>query len=61
MKIIIFEADKEELAANRRVADTIVDALTNFLDSFTRLDAFSNSDSDSDINNNEDNEDNEEE
>ena len=51
MKIIIFEADKEELAANKRVADTIVDTLSSFLNSFTRLDAFSNSDSD--INNNE--------
>lgn len=37
MKIIILEADKEELAANRRIADTIVDVLTNFLDSFTVL------------------------
>lgn len=48
MKIIIFEANKEELAANKRVADTIVDTLTTFLDSFTKLSEYSND------NNNED-------
>lgn len=41
MKIIMFEANKEELAANKRVADTIVDTLTNFLDSFTVLNNYS--------------------
>jgi hypothetical protein len=49
MKIIIFEANKEELAANKRVADTIVDTLTTFLDSFTKLSEYSNNDN----NNNE--------
>lgn len=42
MKIIIFEASKEELAANKRVADTIVDTLSTFLDSFTKLSEYSN-------------------
>lgn len=51
MKIIIFEANKEELAANKRVADTIVDTLTTFLDSFTKLSEYSSND-----NNNEDKE-----
>lgn len=51
MKIIIFEANKEELAANKRVADTIVDTLTTFLDSFTKLSEYSNY-----SNNNEDKE-----
>lgn len=37
MKIIILEADKEELAANKRVADGIVDTLVTFLDSFVKL------------------------
>jgi len=42
MKIIIFEANKEELAANKQVADTIVDTLSTFLDSFTKLSEYSN-------------------
>lgn len=37
MKIIILEANKEELAANKRVADVIVDTLTTFLDNFAKL------------------------
>lgn len=55
MKIIMFEADKEELAANKRVADTIVDTLTTFLDSFTKLSEYSNYSND-DNNNDEDEE-----
>lgn len=47
MKIIILEANKEELAANKRVADVIVDTLTDFLDNFanihnSNLDKFAN-------------------
>ena len=57
MKIIIFEANKEELAANKRIADTLVDTISTFLDSFTRLSNYSNSnmfvDDDSDDSNNE--------
>lgn len=37
MKIIILEANKEELAANKRVADVIVDTLTTFLDNFANI------------------------
>lgn len=37
MKIIILEANKEELAANKRVADVIVDTLTTFLDNFAKI------------------------
>lgn len=62
----MFEASREDLAANRRVADTIVDALSTFVDSFARPDAFSSINPDafsslnSNISNGEDNEDNEE-
>lgn len=37
MKIFIIEANKEELAANKRVADVIVDTLTTFLDNFANI------------------------
>lgn len=37
MKIFIIEANKEELAANKRVADVIVDTLTKFLDNFANI------------------------
>lgn len=36
MKIIIMEATAEELKANKRVADAVMDALTNFADSIVR-------------------------
>lgn len=36
MKIIILEATAEELSANKRVADALVDALTNMCDSIAR-------------------------
>lgn len=37
MKIIILEATAEELRANKRVADAIVDALSDMCDSISRL------------------------
>ena len=37
MKIIILEATAEELSANKRVADAIVDALTRACDNISRL------------------------
>lgn len=37
MKILIIETNKEELEANKRVADGIVDTLVTFLDSFVKL------------------------
>lgn len=37
MKILIIETNKEELAANKRIADGIVDTIVNFLDSFVKL------------------------
>ena len=37
MKIFIIETNKEELAANKRVADVIVDTLTKFLDNFANI------------------------
>ena len=37
MKIIILEATADELSANKRVADAIVDALTNMCDSIARI------------------------
>ena len=37
MKIIILEATAEELRANKRVADAVVDALTDMCDSISRL------------------------
>lgn len=37
MKIIILEATAEELRANKRVADAIVDVLTNMCDSIARI------------------------
>lgn len=37
MKIIILEATAEELRANKRVADAIVDALTNMCDNIARI------------------------
>lgn len=37
MRIFIIEANKEELAANKRVADVIVDTLTTFLDNFANI------------------------
>ena len=37
MKVIILEATAEELCANKRVADTIIDALSNMCDSIARI------------------------
>ena len=37
MKILILEASAEELSANKRVADAIVDALTNMCDSIIKI------------------------
>ena len=37
MKIIILEANAEELRANKRAADVISDALVGFLDSIVRV------------------------
>ena len=37
MKILIVEASAEELQANRRVADAIVDAITNMCDTIARV------------------------
>lgn len=41
MKILMIEATAEELRSNKRVMDTIVDALNNFTDSIVYPDAFS--------------------
>lgn len=37
MKVIILEATAEELCANKRVADAIIDALSNMCDSIARI------------------------
>lgn len=37
MKLIYIEATDKDLAANKRVADTLVDALSGFVDCFTRV------------------------
>ena len=42
MKILIIETNKEELEANKRVADGIVDTIVTFLDSFVKLTDYSN-------------------
>jgi len=52
MKIIMIDANKDELAANKRVADTIVDALANFLDNFTVPNSYVKTLYDNDNNNN---------
>ena len=38
MKIIMIEATAEELSANRRIMDSIVDAFSNFTDAIIRGD-----------------------
>ena len=37
MKIIIVEATADELKANKRVADSIIDAFTSFADNIIKL------------------------
>ena len=37
MKMIMIEATAEELSANKRIADAIVDAFTNMCDSIVRI------------------------
>ena len=44
MKILIIETNKEELEANKRVADGIVDTIVTFLDSFVKLTEYTNKD-----------------
>lgn len=46
MRIMMVEVSKEELAANRRVADSIVDTLVNFLDNFTVPNNYNNNNDD---------------
>lgn len=36
MKIMMVEVNAEELSANRRIADVLIDAVTNFTDAFAR-------------------------
>ena len=38
MKIIMFEATAEELSANKRIMDSIIDALSNIADAIIRGD-----------------------
>lgn len=54
MKILIIETNKEELAANKRIADGIVDTIVNFLDSFVKLTDYTENNNYSEKEDNED-------